>query len=76
MKVKLDELDWFKLKAAHGEIFFAESQANTVMTDIRKQCAERIAAKQKAFDALLTAHGFDATKTTRWDDDTHELLQD
>lgn len=78
-RIKLDEMDWFKLQAAHGAIFRTQAAAREQLAQLQKQLEIGITEKQKAFDDLLKKFGkqykFDAMKAVRWDEETMEIIK-
>lgn len=79
-RIKLDEMDWFKLQAAHGAIFRTQAAGREKLAVLKQQIDREIDAKQKEFDGLVKKlakqYNFDAAKTARWDEETQEVIQD
>jgi hypothetical protein len=77
-RVKVDELTFYKLTTAHGQIFETEAVWRQKLAAVQAEAQRAVDAKKATFEAQLEAvaqtAGVARTDITQWDVETCELV--
>lgn len=74
VRISLDKADYFELRALVRDVEVVEFDALKAADAFKQKAAAAMARRDRKFEHLAKQHGFDPTRTYRWDDQTCELI--
>jgi hypothetical protein len=74
-RIVLPADDYWQFRARINDVGVIEAEAVQVAAQYRTRIADASARTRDLFAALGKKHGFDPTKTYRWDDEARTLIE-